>query len=677
MSLPRPDDRDAIEAAIHLGNGSRATLGHMPFSAYYAAATNATLLLAHAEDQVAGYALFGLARRRVRLAHLCVGPAFRGQGIARLLVEELSRRHADYLGIAARCKRRYNLGGMWINLGFTQIGERPGRGKDAEPLVDWWRDHRHPNLFTADADNVLVRAAIDVNVLRDLAEPGRPDSDEARALLADHLVGLLESVRTAALDAEIDRMEGPLRVQCTQRAQPFIAVRGNSTRLAEIAEELRAAAQRFDPQYPRDHQDRFDLQHVADTIASDLNVLVTRDGRLAEIFGSVAQRYGVRIMRPADVIIHIDELVHAESYRPVNLLDTGYLERLIGSGQDHDVITLANVARGERPRALQKMVRDLALAGAERVGVYHPSRGISAAYGIQRTSGALRVPLLRVVNHALGDTLARQLLFRIRQQARDDNCSVIRLHDPYMSPQVRLAALSDGFREDTDGDLYVYTLSAIGSASQIEHIAALAARQAGLPEPTPLRSSMPAVAAAELERIWWPAKILDSELPTYLIPIQQAFSADLLGVPTGILPRNEALGLNREHVYYRRPGGTKPQAPARLLWYMSEGGSTVPHPPGIIACSQLDGVITASPEELYDRFQHLGVWDKATVINASRDGQAQALRFTNTEVFPHAVPRDRFRKLARDHGTSGKAPQGPLRIPPGLFAALYQEGRTL
>jgi hypothetical protein len=63
---------------------------------------------------------------------------------------------------------------------------------------------------------------------------------------------------------------------------------------------------------------------------------------------------------------------------------------------------------------------------------------------------------------------------------------------------------------------------------------------------------MPAVVAAEMERTWWPAKLVDSRLPTYLIPIQQRFAAELLGVPEGLLPRHDTLGLAREHVYHRR-----------------------------------------------------------------------------------------------------------------------------
>ena len=85
-------------------------MGLMPFAGYYESAKKGTLLLAYSGERVVGYALYGLARRRVRLSHLCVDPLFRKQGIARLLVEWLSTQYADHLGISARCRHDYDLG---------------------------------------------------------------------------------------------------------------------------------------------------------------------------------------------------------------------------------------------------------------------------------------------------------------------------------------------------------------------------------------------------------------------------------------------------------------------------------------------------------------------------------------------------------------------------------------
>lgn len=672
----RPGDVAAIEAAISLGNTSRSTLGHMPFAAYHAAASKGCLVLAQVGGRVVGYALFDLARSRVRLSHLCVDATVRGCGIARLLVEYIRRQHSDRLGILARCKHDYGLGEMWIRLGFSQLSEKPGRSKEGHPVVNWWLDHGHPNLFTGEPLTTLVQAAIDLNILRDFVDPSRSDANESRALRADHLTDQLELVRTAALDAEINDMTGPLRAACMQQAQHFRRVHdATQRRVREIEVQLRRDAQLADPGYPHDTQDARDLQHVAEAAAAGLNVLVTRDQRQTALLGVPAERFGVRIMRPVDVIIHLDELVRAEAYRPVTILNTTYSERLLGSGQENLAEPLADIANGERPQQLLRTLRDLATARHERVTIQDGDGQIVAVFSAVRVGHTLEVPLLRVSSQALGDTLARQLLFRLRDRARAMRTPVLRITDAHVSQHARMAGIADGFRAAEDGGLYTFVLRRSGPADMVEHDAVVAARQARVPEPASLRSGMPAIAAAALERAWWPVKILDSDIPSYVIPIQQRFSIDLLGTPDTLTPRRDSLGLAIEHVYYRSTGGLRMVPPARLLWYMSEGGRGVLYPASIIACSQLDTVIDGDPHELYSRFQHLGVWRRHTVERASRRGTVQALRFTHTEVFPDPISRERFQALSRNHGWPAHPPQGPRRIPSDLFAAIYAEGR--
>lgn len=667
-------DTAAIDAAIELGNRARARLGYLPFAAYRDAAAKGTLLLAHGGDQVVGYALFGLTRRRVRLTHLCVDPEWRGRGVARQLVEWISSEHADYPGILAKCRADYKLGEMWIALGFVPMSERPGRSRAGHALVSWWRDHHHSTLFTRDDDSFVVRAAIDLNVVRDLVEPGRADADEALALIDYQFADRLELVRTAALDREINNMDGPLRARCTTGVQQLTSLRSGSAQVQQIIAELTKAAQVSEPGYPRDDQDRFDLAHVAEAIAAGVHVLITRDARLARVSEPTAQQHGLRILRPADTLIHLDELARAEAYRPAALLGTSFRQQLIGAARDAELATLTNQATRERPRELLKTIRRLALAGHDRIGIYNPDGGLVAAFTAIHEEAVLAVPLLRVANTALADTLARQILFQLRQQARDRGATIIRITDPYPSAPVRLAAINDGFRQHAD-TYFAFVVDTCAPAAEAERHAVVAARQASVPEPASLRSGMPAVAAAELERTWWPAKATDSDLPTYLIPIQQAFSAELLGVPEGLLRRRDSLGLAREHVYYRSAGGIQPQAPARLLWYMSRGGSSAPYPSAIIACSQLDAVVNGAPEDLFDQFQHLGVWTQRRLFDVATSGIVQALRFTNTELLTH-IPLARLRAVAEANRQSGIPPQQPLRISAGMFADLYQEGRS-
>jgi hypothetical protein len=87
-------------------------------------------------------------------------------------------------------------------------------------------------------------------------------------------------------------------------------------------------------------------------------------------------------------------------------------------------------------------------------------------------------------------------------------------------------------------------------------------------------------------------------------------------------------------------------------------------------------VVVDSPQALFDRYRHLGVWQLAQISERARDGQAQAIRFSNTETFSRPVSLDRLRILGDQHGAA-VIPYSPRLIPRGLFAAVYQEGQVI
>lgn len=671
LALADPSNEADITAAVALGNRARDTLGFMPVGGYRAAAARQGLLLAREGDNVVGYALFAVAHGRVRLTHLCVEQGHRRRGIARAMVDWISERHRDLAGILVRCRHDYGLGDVWIALGFSQLSEAPGRSRERRAVVRWWRDHGHPNLFTRPPETVLVRASVDLNVLRDLTDASRPEAPASLALVGDQLSDRLELVRTPALDAEIDRLPADLRGPCIREAERLASRRGSQTDVADLRQALLAAARLAHPEFPENDRDEQDLRHVAESIAAGVTVFTTHDVRLMKTLGPAAEEHGLRILHPADVIVHIDELVRAEAYRPAALLRTSLQQRLIGTGQERQLGVLATAR--EKPSALEKRARGLAASGVDRVGVFAERDDLLAAFASVTERGVLTVPLLRVANGAHADTLARQLLFMLRERARDAGAAVIRITDPCSSPQVVLAAASDGFLKDAGG-YYAFVIDVAGNAAEVAHRAVQAADLASVPRPAALRPHLPAPVAAEIERLWWPAKILDSSVPTYVVPIQQSFSVDLLGKPEGLLLRETGLGLSRERVYYRSAAGPQPKAPARVLWYMSGSRGRGLLPAGVIACSHLDEVVTGSASALHSRFRHLGVWSIRQIEEAARGGQVQALSFANTELFPRTIGLRRLRALGALHGEH-TTPQAPVEISTDLFTALYQEGR--
>ncbi len=671
----READEEKLLAAVEMGNQASTTVGFLPIGAYRRAASDGHLLGAFRDNNLMGYALYGIARNRVRLTHLCVAPEWRGRHLAKEMVEWISAKHADSSGMRARCRHDYNLGDMWIALGFRRIGEKPGRSKEALPLVDWWLDHGHPNLFSVSSDEVVVRATFDLNILRDLVDPKRQDARDSLALVDDQASDRLALIKTSALDAEIDNIAGPLRQACTDQAQLF---RHAEDSAQHVAAEVRAqiVARLADRGEELDtSQDGYDLRHVVSAVLAGASVFITRDQDLVRRYSEIAlELFGVRTMHPANVIIHLDELSRAEAYKPAALLNTDYSRRLLGVSDEENILRLNGSDGAQRPRALQRLLRDLAVQGVERHGFFAPDEQLIAVHSLKVVGTVLEIQLLRVADHPMRDTVARQLLFALRKEAVDLGLSVLRLRDQYLSRAVRSAAHESGFIEGEAGP-WAMTLDVCSSASEISQRAAEIASRIQEPQPPHLRPGLPRLAAADIETSWWPAKVLDSHLKSYLIPIQQSFSADLLGIPETMDRRADLLGLSREHVYYRSatPGA---DAPSRIVWYISETGASSPHFAGAVACSQLIEVAEGEPGDLYRRFRHLGVWTEAQLRGASTNGLVQAMVFANTELFARVVSRNELRDIAK-RTKETHIPLRPLQISPTFFEAVYRKGRRL
>ena len=166
----------------------------LPYTVIREAAADGRIIAYVSAGVVRGYALFS---RRVRtgdisLTHLCVGQQHRDRGIARSLVEAIVERHPQRAGIRLSCRKDYDAHGMWPELGFTKLGERPGRGRAGLPLAVWWRTIAAPSLFDPlpDDEGPRLTIALDGCIAREILQNGK--SLDIRALTADWVAHLGE-----------------------------------------------------------------------------------------------------------------------------------------------------------------------------------------------------------------------------------------------------------------------------------------------------------------------------------------------------------------------------------------------------------------------------------------------------------------------------------------------------
>ncbi|WP_236242422.1 GNAT family N-acetyltransferase [Streptomyces sp. CC228A] len=672
------EQSELLDAVIALGDRYTKYLGLLTPPAYRKHAEDGGLLVAVDDEEVVGYALFGLPKRSlyVRLAHLCVAEEHRGKSVARELIEAIGARHAHRLGIRAKCRRDYGLSGMWTALGFVPKGESLGRGKDKETLDTWWLDLGHEDLFTEAQSDALLVVTVDHGVFAGLRGAGAERAvAESRALEAGWLADLIELAFTPQLLHDVRDVE-EREARNHQRAglAELRALSPDSAAVAIRLEELAAAARKELPDVPLNERQRARLRYVAETSCAGLQVLVTRDPALAALADIAWDVARVKVVSPAVVTLHVDELRQAQVYRPADLMGTAFSAEEIAPGGEGELVAFFDQAEGDRGTAFAERLKSLANVGVLwrrellRDGEGHPV----ALYVWAMDGRTLNVAFLRTASHPLEETLARQLLFMLKRLGRERGAQAVHISDPFLSPTAMAAAGADGFTEDESG----FTALLVDVCGPAEVVSERAAEIAGrMRRSTPrLDDRVSPEIASVAERVWWPAKLIDTALPSFIAPIKPRWSTELFDVPAMLVPRDDVLGISREHVYYRSPGHRGESVPARILWYVSEGTSGQ-QGKMVIGCSRLDEVVIDDPDTLFSRFEHLGVYGHAEVRAAADvSGKAMALRFSDTEIFPVQVTHARVTVLAKGLGLRWVPPMQLSKISNALFQAMYEEG---
>jgi len=671
-------DHEVIKGAIELGDQNRKTLGFLPHEVYRQAAAAGTLAAVVADGSVIAYALYSLPRNSVKLKHLCVSNQFRGHGLARLLVDHISERHSDRAGISLLCRSDYPENKMWPRLGFKPTGTKTGRGYDRMELTAWRLDHGHPDLFSTSDSLGPLKVMIDANVFADIESTyGRPEYEESGALTDITLADQVELVASGELITEIRRLPSDSeREHQLRAARKYSVIRNDPRAVGRAAARFTAlAAEAGGPDLSGNPGHVSDVRHLAEAFLAGVTVLATRDDEFIRWATRIISETEVRVMRPSDVVLHVDALSRAQEYQPARLEQTQYTLARVASGAEAEILPFLRTEQGEKKANYLALTRRL-LAQGQRIEpvILRDPRGDPIALFVTGAEGnEIAVPLLRVNLKRLEDTVIRQILFYIRKQAVASGKNIMRVTDPQLTSSVTQAMREDGFIR-LEGSWVGFAITSCGSAAEVEAELVLASAHAGL-NLQPLGPGLSAPIAATLERHLWPAKIADSKLPSYLLPIKPEWSTDLFGYPPGLLLRPDTLGISREHVYYRSIHPNREQAPARLLWYAALGSERRGGVGAVIACSRLEEVIIDKPADLHRQFRHLGVWEQEQITATAQGGMARCLRFADTEIFPTPVPLDRLRRLGRRYGRQF-ALQSPELLTPDLFADIYKEGQS-
>lgn len=677
------------------------TLGFFPEGAFEDHAAKRSILIAEGAGEFLGYLLYRAVRRgsvwpRAIVVHLCIQEDCRGKGISRALVEGLREITKDrFLQIELKCRRDYEATELWPRFGFTYTGEEIGRA--GSPIAHWIMPLRQlplMALLNEVQSQSGFRAVIDANVLYRLQDtiPSSPAdakvlSEEAKAL---HESWLSDDVLLLVTDEsfnEIQRNENP-----TERSRRLRYAK-QYQRVVCQSQEVQIAWQSLSPLFPRKPgiNTESDIRQVANAIAANADCFITQDRGLLRKSEEIYHKFGIKLMSPGQFIGQVDEVIREAQYRPEylagvrNLVKSRLQSSQLPSLHPHFRLNEPSERRTQFEQVLRAF---MAQPETYDIQLYSNSNDNPLALIVHDKSSSqeLKVPMIRIVRSRLEGTVFRYQLHQAIDTAIKENRMIVRINAKDLPMDLSEALRELGF-SNVEENWLKCNLPFIGNSSELivrlSQIRSMLPQLATLVDSTIVAindafSNRDVIAFADIERRLWPAKILDSGIPNYIIPIKPHWAQHLFDPEMAkqtLWGARDDLALRHENVYYRsKYSAWQITSPSRILWYVTDdqgfGGSKM-----IRACSFLDEVVVGRAKDLFNRFRRLGVYEWKEVLRTAKDvpnGHIMALRFSNTELLSNPIKLKTMSEIM--HREENRAPflQAPMLISIGSFAQLYR-----
>ncbi len=182
---------------------------------------------------------------------------------------------------------------------------------DGTELTYFWMPHRHRDLFSALdlAEDDRVDAGLDANIFFDLDDPSRNGAEESQGLQSDWLRSG-SAVPHRRYSQRDSSTSGSLFERSDWHAPPdttSVSVRWTTTRRLK----LRSRRSWVNP----DAADTSDIRHLARAIAAQATSFVMGDGGILSHSDEFYSRYGLSVLRPAELIGRLEELRNERLYQ--------------------------------------------------------------------------------------------------------------------------------------------------------------------------------------------------------------------------------------------------------------------------------------------------------------------------------------------------------------------------
>lgn len=666
-----------------LGRKYAATLGFMPEGGFDDYAAGKCIITVSEEVSLMGYLMYREVRRfsRVAIVHLVVDAQYRHKGLHTVLLDALRDKYKDcgVQGLVLSCRDDYKeASAMWANYGFIARNTRRSRSLEKHYLTTWWYDFHQRDLFSLSyEENSKVRAMVDVNIivkLRD-AEKGASQLDpkeDPRCLLADWLVEETDLFYAPEVLNEIHRDENLERSRETKLfiTGAFAQANADAERVKEIAKELLTILP------GNDSNTRSDRKEVASCIVAGIPYFLTFDEDVIKKKQEIKKRFDVEIYKPQEFLLRIDELLHSADYAPVLLRGVAFhsIMRQDAAGLNDAIDAFLLRGRREKKRDFENVVMSCVNAGGEIYTVKTQEQKL-AFYGVSTVEDRMNIHFLRLTDETLKGSLLCQIVSNVLQECVKLKRKGITILERHFDDKQKDSLLQMGYLVQKDNSYVKFVRDEVVSLTELSDTL----KDAGLEGQAAPTSAEQMV---RMEMMFFPLKIRDLDIPTYIIPIKAYWAGQLFDYMIsaemlfGAMP-NKLWSL--ENVYYRHTRPITEKAPARILWYVSGDGGVDTHRKMIVGCSYLTEVHTGKGRDLFRRFKHFGIYEWLHIYDlcgGEQNNDIRALKFSHTELFDNPIEYRKAQEILGRHGYRHNTFAGPLMVTKEVFFDFYECGMT-
>lgn len=672
-----------IEDILQLHRENSKTLGFLPEPVFHQAVLEDRVLVAiDSDDIIVGYLLFGINRggNFIYITHLCISKLNRKQGIARELFKKVIENYSSvYRGVRVSCRKDFAATEVWEKLGFTFVYEKPGRSKDGTTLYIWWYDFNHHDLFTIDTSTKL-NVVIDSNIAYDLMEAETERTIYSHALMADWLIEDVEYYITPQLKNDISHHEDKcVRDKSSQFVSQFKISKDNHRQFHDVFDEIK----RIYNKPSLSTREESDIRHMTWSVISDASYFLTKDEGIIKYSNIILDKYSLVVLKPEEFIIKFSALLNETDYNPSRLAGTNITKKRANIEDLREVPRLFFQSDNERLKQLDSKIKNALIQNNTNAYLVESKRNKLAFYTIRELENILEIEFFRYPSISKNRTVVTQLVHDIIYLAREKNKSLICVSELHIQEEFEKALVQLSFIKVAkkyyrfiSNDLIKFNELKECLQKKIE-IEEVANAYINILKPFIYERKN----SFEVEKFLFPLKILDLNLPCFIIPIKPKWAMNLFNVSISeqdLFGGESKLLFNTENVYYRAANPIVLSTQSRILWYISKDNNRFTDTMNVSTSSYIKHIEIDKPKVLFSKNKRFGIYNWNDVLKTAKNDinkKIMAFSFELNENFIKPVSISDLNNLYNKHlGRDFFFPQTPYKISEDLFFDIYSHG---